>query len=160
MRTREETRAALNVNFKALMDCTGKLTEVEMTSCPVAGIWTVRDVLGHIWTWSDEALRCIKAWQAPRPWQEGVVYDDHWNETQAAGKSLLPLLTVMDGVTGAQRRLLSVLETESDEELARIGRAPWGSEMTVVDFIYEMAGHYAQHFKDLSSYQAHCLESD
>jgi hypothetical protein len=160
MRTRDETRVALNANFKQLMGCVNQLTEVEMTSCPVAGIWTVKDVLGHIWTWLDEALRDIKAWQGPRPWQEGVVYDDHWNEAQAAAKSGVPLLTVTDGLTASHRRLVSLLETEDDAFFARVGRAPWGAELTLLDYVHGMAEHYAEHSQDLSGYKAHCLESD
>jgi hypothetical protein len=160
MRTRDETRAALVANFKRLMDCVGQLTEDELTSCPVAGTWTVKDVIAHIWTWSDEAARTIKAWQAPRPWQVGVSFDDAWNNAQAASKTGLPLLTVMDGVLGAHRRLVYILDTDDDAALARVGRAPWGDEMPLVDFLYEMAEHYSAHIGDLSNYQVHCLQSD
>ena len=57
MRTREEAWAALDDGFKELMDCLGQLTEEELTSTPVAGIWTVKDVINHVWSWLDEAVR-------------------------------------------------------------------------------------------------------
>ena len=158
MRTREEIWADLDGNFKALMDCLGQLTEEELTSCQVAGIWTVKDVIAHVWTWLEEALLTIKAWQGPRPWQEGVTYDDAWNEAQVADRAILPLITVVDGITGAHRRLMYQLDQASDEALAQVGRAPWGEEMTLADFFDSMADHYAMHIADLKAYQEKCLQ--
>jgi hypothetical protein len=158
MRTREETWAALDGQFKTLMDCLGQLTEEELTSTPVAGIWTVKDVIAHVWCWVEEAINTARAWQGSRSWQEDVVYDDARNESQVADRSGLPLITVVDGVTGAHRRLMHLLDMASDEELAQVGRAPWGAQMQLVDFFYEMAGHYAEHARDLKEYQERCLE--
>jgi hypothetical protein len=160
MRTREEVRAALDGNFKQLMDCLGQLTEDELTSTSVAGTWTVKDVMAHLWSCGDEAVQTIKAWQKPRRWQEGVAYDDAWNEAQVAGKSVLPLITVVDGITAAHRRLMHHLDLADEETLAQVGRAPRGEEMFLLDFLSEIAVHYAEHSRDLAVYQGYCLSSD
>lgn len=157
MHTREEAWTALDHNFKALMDCLGQLTEEELTSTPVTGIWTVKDVLTHVWIWVEEAVETVKAWQNSRPWQEGVTYDDTWNEEQVAKRSALPLISVVDGLTGAHRRLMHQLDIATDEALAAIGSAPWGEKMPLVDFFYSMAEHYAAHTGDLKAYQERCL---
>ena len=158
MRTREEAWAALDDGFKELMDCLGQLTEEELTSTPVAGIWTVKDVINHVWSWLDEAVRTAKAWQGDRSWQAGVAYDDAWNEAQVADRAVLPLLTVVDGVTSAHRRLMHMLDNADDDELAQVGVATWGAEMPLVDLFYEMGGHYTDHVRDLKAYQGRCLE--
>ncbi len=160
MRTRDEVQATLDGNFKQLMDCLGQLTEEELTSTAIAGTWTVKDVIAHVWSWGDEASQTIKAWQKPRPWQEGVAYDDAWNESQVAARRALPLITVVDGITGAHRRLVHHLDLADDDTLAQVGRAPWGEDMTLLEFIDEMACHYAEHAKDLEAYQGRCLEAD
>lgn len=157
MRTYRETWDALNHNFKAFMDCLGCLTEEELTSTPVVGIWTVKDVIAHVWSWVDEAVRTAKAWTGPRPWQVGVKYDDAWNEAQVADRSALALIPTVDGLTGAHRRLMHLLDTMDEATLAQVGRAPWGEEMPLIDFFYEMAAHYAEHTADLKAYQENCL---
>lgn len=158
MRTRDEAWAALDRGFKEFMDCLGQLTEEELTAAPVAGKWTVKDVVAHVWSWLDEANQTVKAWQGPRPWQADVAYDDAWNEAQVIGRASLPLITVVDGITGAHRLLMHRLEQTDEEMLATVGAAPWGQKMPLVDFFYAMAEHYTEHMRDLRAYQKHCLE--
>ncbi len=160
MHTRDEVRTSLDQNFKSLMDCLGQLTEEELTEKPVAGGWTVKDIIGHVWDWGEEALRTAKAWQKPRPWQEGIVYDDAWNEQHASARQALPLITVVDGVTGAHRRLVHFVDLADDAVLAEVGRAHWGNEMPLIEMFYEMAEHYAAHAQNLAVFQLECLDSD
>lgn len=158
MHTRDEAWDALDAGFKALMDCLGHLTEEELTATPVVGVWTVKDVIAHVWSWLEEANQTVHDWHGPRPWQVGVVYDDAWNEEKVAERAGLPLITVADGITGAHRRLMHQLEVLSDEALAQVGRAPWGEEMPLIEFFYAMAQHYWAHVNDLKAYQERCLE--
>lgn len=157
-RTRDETFVALDRSFKVLMDCLGQLTEDELTVTPVLGHWTVKDVIAHIWSWVDEAVLTAKAWQDRRPWQEGETYDDAWNERHVVDRSALPLISVVDGLTAAHRRMMHVLDILDDEKLAAVSKAPWGEELTLLDFFYSMAQHYLEHAKVLKGYQEHCLE--
>jgi hypothetical protein len=158
MRTCDETWAALDSGFKAFMDCLGQLTEEELTSAPATGKWTVKDVVAHVWSWLDEANQTVRAWQGARPWQVGVVYDDAWNEAQVASRNTLPLITVVDGITSAHRRLMHQLDVAEEEALTQIGKASWGEKMPLVDFFYGIAEHYTAHISDLQAYQKHCLE--
>jgi hypothetical protein len=160
MHTRDEVRTALDHNFKSLMDCLGQLTEEELTQKPVAGAWTVKDIIAHVWDRGDEALRTAKAWQKPRPWQEGVVYDDRWNESHVAARQALPLITVVDGITGVHRRLMHFLDLAEDDVLAEVGQDPWSGDMALMEMFYELAEHYAQHALSLAVFQLECLDSD
>ncbi|PKO21605.1 MAG: hypothetical protein CVU38_13820 [Chloroflexi bacterium HGW-Chloroflexi-1] len=103
-------------------------------------------------------MNTIKAWRGARPWQAGVAYDDAWNEEQVADRAILPLFTVVDGVTSAHRRLIHQLDLIDDNALIHVGVAPWDEEMPLIDFFYSMAEHYAEHVRDLKAYQGRCLE--
>jgi hypothetical protein len=157
MRTCDEAWAALDSGFKEFMDCLGQLTEEELTSAPATGKWTVKDVVAHVWSWLEEASLTVRAWQGPRPWQADV-YDDAWNEAQVAGRGTLPLITVVDGITGAHRKLMHQLDLADAESLAQVGKAFWGEKMTLMDFFCAMAEHYTAHIPDLRAYQEQCLE--
>lgn len=158
MHNRDDAWIALDRSFKAFMDSLGHLTEEELTATEVVGKWSVKDVVAHVWTWVDEAVQTAKAWQGRRPWQDGVTFDDAWNEKQVQSRTALPLINVVDGLTGSHRRLVHMLDMAEDDALAQMGKAPWGEEMTLVEFYTSMAGHYQEHAVDLKNYQERCLE--
>ena len=160
MRTRDETWFALTQGFKAFMDCLGKLTEEELTSTQVEGIWTVKDVVAHVWSWDDEAIRTARDWLGPRKWRQGEFDEDAWNAAEVTSRAAMQLIPVVDGLTGAHRRLVHLLDTTSDEALAQVAKAPWGADMPLVDFFYEMAAHYVEHTEHLKQYQDQCLNCD
>jgi hypothetical protein len=160
MRSREETWKALDHGFKTFMDCLGQLTEEELTATPVVGQWTVKDVVAHVWSWADEAVHTAKAWDGPRAWQVDVAYDDAWNEAQVTGRSALALIAVVDGVTGAHRRLMHFVDLTDSEAFARPGKASWGDMTTLGEYLCDIATHYLDHVEDLKRYQKSCLECD
>jgi hypothetical protein len=160
MHNRDDAWIALDRSFKTFMDSLGHLTEEELTASDVVGKWSVKDVVAHVWSWVDEAVQTAKAWQGKRPWQEGASYDDDWNEKQVQSRSSLPLINVVDGLTGSHRRLMHLLDMAEDEALAQVARVPWDEEMPLVDFFYSMAEHYQDHAVDLKNYQERCLECD
>jgi hypothetical protein len=157
MHTRDDAWIALDCGFKTFMDSLGHLTEEELTATEVVGKWSAKDVVAHMWVWVDEALVTVKAWNGKRPWQEGVTYDDEWNEKQVESRSVLPLINVVDGLTTAHRRLIRELDRVEDTLLAQKGKEPRGTEMSLVDFYYFMAKHYQEHAADLKNYQERCL---
>jgi len=157
MHTRDEAWTELDHGFKAFMDCLGQLTVDEITSTQVVGKWTVKDTVAHVWSWADEAVKTVKAWQSSRPWQEGVAYDDAWNEQQVEDRAAIALISVVDGLTSAHRRLMHLLDLAEEGSLEVVGKAPWGEKMPLVEFYYEMAEHYTEHVTDLKKYQEQCL---
>lgn len=158
MHTRDEAWTALDHGFKRFMDCLGKLTEEELTATAVVGKWTVKDVVAHVWSWADEAVHTVKVWQGRRPWQEGVTFDDAWNERHVTERAALPLITVVDGLTSAHRRLMHLLDLAEEESLAVVAQAHWGEAMPLVDYFYALSEHYLEHAGALNAYQKHCLE--
>ncbi len=160
MHTRDEVRSALDYNFKSLMDCLGQLTEEELTERTVDGEWTVKDVIAHVWDRSDEALHTAKAWRRPRPRQEGIHNDDASNEAHVNARRILPLISVVDGATGAHRRLIHFVDQADDATLEVVGQAPSGSEMSLLEMLYEIAEHYARHAQSLAAFQLNCLGGD
>jgi hypothetical protein len=140
------------------MDTLGRLTEDELTAQPVVGAWTVKDVVAHVWSWVDEAVLTVKAWNGKRSWQDGVTFDDVWNQRQVHDRSALPLITTVDGLTAAHRRLMHLLDSAEDSALEAVGKASWGEQMPLIDFFYAMAAHYDEHAVDLKKYQERCLD--
>lgn len=158
MHTRDDAWIALDRGFKAFMDSLGHLTEEELTAAAVVGKWSAKDVVAHVWVWMDEALQTVQAWNGKRPWQEGITFDDTWNEKQVASRSMLPLLSVVDGLTTVHRRFMRELDRTEDAVLIQKGKEPRGREMSLLEFYFFMADHYQEHAADLKNYQEHCLD--
>ena len=142
MHTRDEAWAALDRGFKTLMDCMGKLTEEELTAPPVVGKWTVKDVVAHVWSWMDEAGCTAKAWRDRRPWQQGVTFDDAWNEHQVRDRTAA--LDRRGGrADGRTSRLMHLLDLAEDEALAEVGQGALGRGDAAGRFLLtSMAEHY------------------
>ncbi len=56
---REQLLARLDKAWAALGESYAGLTEAEMTTPGVAGDWSVKDMLAHVATWEEEALKYL-----------------------------------------------------------------------------------------------------
>src|SRR6185312_10802939 len=57
--TREQLLARLEKAWTALKDSYVGLSDAQLTTPGVAGEWSVRDVLAHVTTWDEEALKYL-----------------------------------------------------------------------------------------------------
>jgi len=98
------------------------LSEADMTAPGVVGEWSVKDVLAHVTTWEEEALKYLPLIaQGQRPPRYKDLYGglDSFNEQMAARKKALPLNVVIDQLQTTHRQLLDYLAAEPEEYLTR-----------------------------------------
>jgi hypothetical protein len=56
-----------------------------MTQVQVEGVWTIKDVLGHIASWEEICLEPLRRYADGGPFEVQVIEDDlAWNDVQAA----------------------------------------------------------------------------
>lgn len=150
---RDRFRDLVLIERRNLLDSLSGLFEDDMTNVAVCGRWTVQDVMAHVLSWDEEAYRTAEHWSKDRPWQEGTLYDDEWNEAEVASRATLNVIDLADGLATYHRRWLQLFDRLSDEELVETGVAPWGESMALVCFFMEMADHDAVHAPDLRRLQ-------
>ena len=141
-----------------LLATLGGLFEEDMTAVPVCGHWTMRDVLAHILSWDEEALRTAQHWSEERPWQDGALYDDEWNENEVTKRAELDAIALADGLATYHRKLVLLFQKLDDQALIAEARAPWGERMTLLSFFYEMAVHDGAHVPEL--FKVHEIHQD
>jgi hypothetical protein len=146
---RSHFRRILTGERDQLMSALGGMFEHDMLREEVCGYWTVKDVMAHILSWDEEVLRTTQHWTEARPWQDGALYDDEWNETEVAKRADLSVIDLADGLTTYHRRLVQLFDKMSDQDLATMGQAPWGERMALISFLHQMAKHDAVHRPDL-----------
>lgn len=150
---RDRFRDLVLIERRNLLDSLSGLFEDDMTSVAVCGRWTVQDVMAHVLSWDEEAYRTAEHWTADRPWQEGTLYDDEWNDREVSKHASLDVIALADGLATYHRRWLQLFDSLSDQELVQVGMAPWGELMGLLCFFMEMADHDAIHAPDLRRLQ-------
>jgi len=96
------------------------LSEADVTVLPVAGAWTIRDVLAHIGGWAAWDLAEIRGIQAGRPPDLTAIQDvDTFNAGLVAARSTWSLDQIRAEMAETQAAMLSLLADLSDEDLFR-----------------------------------------
>lgn len=131
----------LDEQWRALLDSYADLSETEMLQPGVTKAWSVKDIIAHVTTWEEEALKHLPLiLGGEKPPRYSVVYGgiDAFNAqtTQQHGNLSLPeVLRRRDRVHG---RLIQLIESTQDNQL--------GSETRFRHRLrLDTYGHYPKH---------------
>jgi uncharacterized damage-inducible protein DinB len=142
--------AAVEAAREELLTAAALVPAVERTSRPVCGVWTLKDVLGHIADWERfavEGLRQMAAGQPPDPQPIGDT--ETWNQSHAEARRDQPWKTVWDDLHRARQAYLDVLDGMDPPQLGRVFPFPWGPEGTPYQWTCAFAHHDREHAKDV-----------
>ena len=119
--TKSRVRDSLARSRAKLLQALDGLSEEEMTRPNAVGRWSVRDVLAHILAWEEEAVARLELLAAERPQDFARIVDEEeleaWNARAHQRYAGLPLAEVMRRLELVQGRVLSGLDSLSDERL-------------------------------------------
>lgn len=126
------------------------LDEEAMTETPVEGVWTIKDLIGHVAAWEEVCLPPL------RNFSEGGAFDadpipDHdvWNEAQSARRQNWTLRQVLDDLHLVRQELLRLSAKLDDAQWKETVTLPWGEEATMVHMISGLAWHEREHLKSI-----------
>jgi hypothetical protein len=97
------------------------LTERQLLEPGVTGQWSVRDIIAHVTTWEEEALKHLPAILEGRtPPRYSATYGgiDAFNALMTAKKAALPLERVFREQEAIHRRVIAAIERAPEEQLA------------------------------------------
>ena len=145
---REEGLEQLRRQRDRLLAVIAPLSEDELTSQPVGGDWSVRDILAHILSWEEEAAKRLKLiakgqtekirWVAPAK-------VDGWNAKAREKKSGMSLAEVITKLAARRQELSKLLERLPEAALtdgARTALSVWFPNCT-----YRHEEEHAQQIK-------------
>ncbi len=119
--TREQLLRKIEKAWAALQASYAGLGETEMTRPGVTGDWSVKDILAHVTTWEEEALRGLPVIErGERPQRYSVLYGgiDAFNEQMTEEKRPLSLQQVMADLAATHERLLELVRRAPEELIA------------------------------------------
>ena len=107
--------AALTASFAGLPDA-------QLLEPGVMGPWSVKDILAHVTTWEEEALKYLPLiLQGGRPPRYSAQYGgiDSFNAQMTERKRHLPLAEVLGQWEATHRRLVDYVRSVPDEQFTR-----------------------------------------
>jgi uncharacterized damage-inducible protein DinB len=144
--TKEKVLARLAKSRQAMHQATQGLSEEEMTQTQVEGVWTIKDVIGHVASWEETFLEPLRRYVDGGPFKVEVVEDYMaWNDEQAARKQPIPLDAILDESATIRQGLVDAAGRLSDEQWEQQVPFPWGGEGTVPQALAGLSQHEMEH---------------
>jgi len=142
--TRARTLDRLEQQWQALLQTWEGLPENALLKPGAVGHWSVRDVMAHITTWEEEALKALPLILEDKrlPRYMGI---DAFNAREQARKRDLPLEQVKKDLVTTHRKLVSFLEDvpESAFSLPRFGKR----------LRLDTIGNYREHTEQITAWR-------
>jgi DinB superfamily len=139
--TRSRLRERVTAAWAGLEASYAGLSDAALLEPGASGTWSVRDVLAHVTTWEEEALRHLPViLVGGRPPRYSVTYGgiDAFNARATAAKRGLSLARVREQAARTHRRLMDYLERVPEAALRRESRFRRRLRL-------DTYGHYAIH---------------
>jgi hypothetical protein len=118
---REQLLRRIETTWTAFQDSYAGLSDAELTEPGVVEAWSVKDILAHVTTWEEEALKylplILEGGTPPRYVTYGGL--DAFNAMMTERKRGLSLDEVRTQMGETHRRLLDYIDTVPEEEYRR-----------------------------------------
>ena len=141
MNRRQRLLDRLDQAWGAFKDSYAGLTDRQLLEPGVTGMWSVRDVIAHVTTWEEEALKHLPlVLTGERPPRYSTAYGgiDAFNAQATTRKRNLSLAEVLRQGDTVHQRLVDFVENAPEDQL--------GSETRFRSRLrLDTYGHYAKH---------------
>jgi len=119
---RQRLLKRLDAAWHGFAESYASLSEAQLMEPGVTGAWSVRDIIAHVTTWEEEALKHLPAvLEGRRPPRYSVTYGgiDAFNALMTTKKAGLSLSEVFRQQGETHRRVIDVIEHTPEFELTR-----------------------------------------
>nr|HID13933.1 DinB family protein [Anaerolineae bacterium] len=152
--TGEEVLARLAESRRALHQAIQSLNEEQMTQVQVEGVWTIKDMLGHIASWEETCLEPLRRYADGGLFEVEVIEDYlAWNDEQAARKRDIPLDVILDELTAIRQELVATASRLSGEQWEQRVPFPWGGEGAVAEALDVLCQHEWEHVRAIRQWR-------
>jgi len=152
--TKEDILTKLAASRQTLRRATQDLSEEEMTQVQVEGIWTIKDVLGHIASWEEICLEPLRPYADGKPFQVEDIKDYlDVNQGLVDRKQDTPLDAILDEWDAIRQELTATASKLSAEQWEQKVIFPWGDEGTVTELFDELYQHELEHARAIQQWR-------
>ena len=118
--TRERLLKRLDAAWTDFTSAYAGLSDAELLAPGVTKVWSVRDIIAHVTTWEEEAVKHLPAiLEGRRPPRYSVLYGgiDAFNALITAKKKDLSLAEIFKQQAAVHRRLLAFIDETGEQHL-------------------------------------------
>jgi len=152
--TKEEVLARLAESRQTLHQAIEGLSEEEMTQPQVEGVWTVKDVLGHIASWEETCLEPLRRYADGGPFEVEVIEDYLvWNDEQATHKRDIPLDAILDELLTVRQGLVEAASRLSARQWKQRVPFSWGGQGTIAGVLDVFYRHEMEHVRHIQRWR-------
>lgn len=144
-------RAQLKTTRQEILSLVDVIPPMERASRPVCGVWTMKDVIGHLTDWEMvglSGLRQVAAGQTPE-FNPPITDFEAFNTVNAAARADQPWAEVWAEFTAVRQELLDLFDQLPDADLTRPVPAPWGRTLSTYLWVQVWMGHDHEHATDV-----------
>jgi uncharacterized damage-inducible protein DinB len=128
------------------------LSDEELTTVRVEGVWTTKDLIGHITAWDISLLKPLMEYLEYGAFTPEMVPDhDAWNALQAAARKDRSLAETKNESSIVREELLATAIKLREPQWEEIFPAPWGGMETFTQMIDGLAWHEEEHTKSIQA---------
>ncbi len=145
-------RALLQSARKELLRTVDLFPDFQRTTLPVCGIWTLKDLLGHITDWEKVGLDGLKQLAAGHIPQFNYTISapfDEFNRKNADTRQEQSWAEVWDDFIAVRQHFMAVFDTMSETQLTCAFTSPWQRPINGYRWITVWLGHDHEHVLDL-----------
>lgn len=145
-------RALLQTTRKEFLSTADLIPQSERTRQPVCGVWTLKDLIGHLTDWEKvglEGLQQLANNQTPE-FNDTIDFPfDAFNNANAAARQDQSWDEVWADFTTTRQQFLTQFDAMSDEQLTRQFTAPWQRPINGYFWLTIWLGHDHEHALDV-----------
>jgi len=142
---------ALETNRSALLSLLDAIPADERTCLEVNGIWTAKDLCGHIADWDAFVVEVIFKYERHEPIEfPPGDYGEGWNQEHARRRRDQPWEKVWQDFINHRGTIVTELQERINEaDLAAVLSSPWSSESSLYRWFFIPCFHDAEHAETL-----------
>ncbi|HEX6383612.1 MAG TPA: DinB family protein [Anaerolineae bacterium] len=144
-------RAYLRAARKEFLAAAALVSPAERNSRPVCGVWSLKDLVGHLTDWEKvgvDGLQQLVAGDTPE-FDESIPDFDTFNARNATARRDQSWDEVWADFEATRQVLLDLFDKLTDEELQRTFVAPWNRPLNGYVWMLVWPGHDQEHAIDL-----------
>ncbi len=143
-------RAILSASRKEFITLAALVPPEERDRRPVCGVWTLKDLAGHLADWElvgVAALKQLVDGNVPE-FEPGMSDFEEFNNKSASARRQQSFKAVWDEYIATRHKLLDLLARLGQQELSRTFATPWGTS-SIYSWILIWPEHEREHAVDL-----------
>ena len=152
--TKEDILTKLAESRRDLHRAIQDLSEEEMTQVQVQGVWTIKDILGHIASWEELCQEPLQRYADGDPFEAEVTKDYlSLNPVLVSRKHNTPLDTILAEWDAIRQELVAAASKLSAERWVQSVLFPWGDEGPVAEMLEELYEHELEHVQAIQQWR-------